>query len=240
MIDKIKTNTNFFSKDNLLVYLDNLYSKIKDERLNDPKVISEILEKMEDACKVTNLSFPDLLQRLDFKPKDLTIEALEAFLAELRSIFWLQHFGFTSIIPLKAKKKISQPDFTAKYNSKIVAIEVFCLIQKHGQQKDPFYDVYKNFDPNFTGSKFGRDFISVANNKKVQLDSVRAGIKILLCVLNSKSMINLNSKNDFDSYLKLLYRKLNLSEQKNYYLGLLTGRPNSSGILDDIIYPKLK
>ena len=106
---------NEFSEDKLIEYLNDVHKATSDNRLIDASVRNSILERAKNACKITNLSYSDLLQRLDFKQNDLTIEALESFLAELRSIFWLQDFGFTNIIPLQAKKSSQQPDFIAKY-----------------------------------------------------------------------------------------------------------------------------
>jgi hypothetical protein len=222
-------------KNDLLAYLDNLYLKTKDVRLANSKIRSDILEKMNKACKICSLSFSDLLQKLDFKPKDLTIEALEAFLAELRSIFWLRDFGFSDIAPFQAGK-FPQPDFIAKFIDKTCAIEVFCLTEAHEQQKDSELGVYKNFDPQFDDSKFGRDFISKANNdKKKQLDSTKADLKILLCVINSTPIVALNTKENFSSHMELLFNKLNWGN--TYYLGFLAGETN--GVLCNTIYPKL-
>ena len=102
-----------YTNNDVLSYLSELYKETKDTRLADQKVQTKIIELIKKGSIITNLFVSDLLAGLDFKPKDLTIEALEAFLAELRSIFWLQAFGFIDIQPLQAGKK-SSPDFTAK------------------------------------------------------------------------------------------------------------------------------
>ena len=227
---------NEFSEDKLIEYLNDVHKATSDNRLIDASVRNSILERAKNACKITNLSYSDLLQRLDFKQNDLTIEALESFLAELRSIFWLQDFGFTNIIPLQAKKSSQQPDFIAKYKDKTCSVEVFCLTQAHEQQKDHSLNVYKNFDPQFNGSKLGRDFASKAKNKKEQLDSSSADMKILLCVVNSQPMIALNTKEEWDGHARLLCE--NLSWGSGYYVGILTGvKPN--GVSSDTIFPKL-
>lgn len=223
---------NYREKD-VLTYLDNLYKKTNDDRLVDKEIQEKIIKLIKNGCKITILSVSDLLSRLDFKPKDLTIEALEAFLAELRSIFWLQDFGFTNITPLKAEKS-AKPDFTAKLENKKCAIEVFCLTRAHEQQKDSFIGVYKNVDPQFLDSKFGRDFMSKANNKRKQLDSVNVRIKILLCVINHSPIINCNDFEDMQKHAKFLYDKL--SWGNGYYVGLLTGA-FVNGKLSDVIYP---
>ncbi|MDP3769806.1 MAG: hypothetical protein U1A25_02040 [Candidatus Sungbacteria bacterium] len=219
-----------FTKKDVLMYLDKIYKKTQDQRLNDEKVRSQILSKINEACQITNLSFSNILQRLDFKPNDLTIEALESFLAELRSIFWLQDFGFTNIVPLQAKKNSQQPDFTAKHQDKTCAVEVFCLTQAHEQQRDSALNVYVNFDPQFEGSKFGRDFMSKAGQKKTQLDFSNADIRVLLCVINSSPAVALNAEADMNKHAKFLREKLGWGV--GYYIGVLAGE-------DSAIYPKL-
>ncbi|MCK9360741.1 hypothetical protein M0Q28_00735 [Patescibacteria group bacterium] len=212
-------------------YLDQLHLKTNDDRLVEPKVRSSILTKIDEACKITSLEYDDLLQRLDFRPKDLTIEALEAFLAELRAIFWLRDFGFIDIMPLKALKKVPRPDFYAKYKDKSSTVEVFCLTETHEQQRDSALKVYVNFNPGFKESKFERDFISKAASKKVQLDSGQSELKIMLCVINSNPIIRLNTKKEMEGYAEYLYKMLNWG--KNYHVGLLTG------LKDDVIFPAL-
>lgn len=227
---------NSHTKKEFLSYLDKLHKNTDYPKIRDSKVRQDILSRLEKACDIVDLSFAELLNGLDFKPNDLTIEALESFLAQLRAIFWLRDFGFSEIAPLKAKKKTEQADFKSKYKNRNSTIEVFCLTQKHGQQRDPHLGVFVNFDPNFKGSKFGRDFMTVAQRKKEQLDSSPADIKVLLCVVNSEPMVALNTKEDFDRHAKLLYGKL--SWGRGYYIGILTdAKPN--GISSDTIFPKL-
>lgn len=216
-------------------YLDNIYQKSEDKRLVDEAVKIKIVELVEKASVITSLSISDLLLRLDFKPNDQTIEALEAFLAELRSVFWLKDFGFLKIVPIQAGKN-AQPDFIAEFAGKNCAIEVFCITEAHEQQKDSTLDVYVNFDPSFSGSKFGRDFMSKAAKKKIQLDSVKAKIKILLCVINSQPVISLNTAEEMHSHAKLLSD--NLGWGPEYYVSLLTGvEVNEKS--SNTIYPKL-
>lgn len=226
-----------YTKKDIMACLNNLCERTDDTTLADQKVRTEIIDLVKNGSKVTKLTQSDLLSKLDFKPKDLRIEALEYFLAELRSIFWLKNFQFTNITPLQARKKNQQPDFTAKYKGKSCAIEVFCSTRKHGQQCDSSLGVFVNFDPNFNGSKFGRDFNTAAQGKKAQLDSIPSAIiKVLLCVVNAKVMVNLNTKNDWDKHVRLLYKRL--SWRPNYYIGILTGA-EVSGVLSDTIFPKL-
>jgi hypothetical protein len=214
-------------------YLNNLFKKTSYNRLADNKVRTKIIGLIKKGSEITNLTVSDLLLKLDFKPNDLTIETLEGFLAELRSIFWLQSFKFTDIQPLSADKKPA-PDFIAKYKNNICAIEVFCLTQTHEQQKDSTLNCYVNFDPQFNGSKFGRDFMSKAIDKKKQLDSNNAKMKILLCIINSNPIISLNTAEEIDKHAEFLYNQLNWGN--NYYVGILTGA-EVNGKPSDIIYP---
>lgn len=223
------------TKNKLEIYLDKLYAKTHDARLIVDECKQLIFNEITRAISVTNLSFDDLLSGLDFKPNDLTIEALESFLAELRSIFWLEDFGFTNILPLEALKTNSNPDFSAVYKGKTCAIEVFCLTQAHEQHRDAD-GIYTNFDPQFEGSKFGRDFINKSPSKKIQLDSIDAQIKILLCVINSTSIVYLNTNEEMQNHAEFLYNKLGWGE--NYYLGILTGKI-INGLPSDTIFPPL-
>lgn len=214
-------------------YLDNINRESNNQRLVDPKVRKKTKELLAEASEITNLPISDLLPRLDFKPNDQTIEALESFFAETRSILWLRDFGFKNIVPLQATTN-PYPDFTANFSGQDCAIEVFCLTEEHEQQKDPILNVYVNFDPNFNGSKFGRDFMSTAIRKKVQLDSHNAKIKILLCVINSNPIIRLNTADEINAHAKFLYDQLNWGA--DYYVGILTD-VQVNGQSSNTIYP---
>jgi hypothetical protein len=208
----------------------------KIEGYEDQNLHEKLIQLIKKACVITNLSESDLLHKLDFQPNNLTNEMIEGFLAQLRAIFWLKRFGFSNITPIEPKRNFPQPDFRANYKDKESAIEVFCLTKTHEQQKDQTLNVYVNFNPQFEGSKFGRDFISKAPSKKIQLDSISAEIKVLLCVINSTPIIALNDAQDIKEMAKFLYHKLNWG--RNYFIGLLTGW-SSFGVLDDTIYPDL-
>ena len=234
MTGEIKIKTDL--KELVFSYLDKLYKVTNDDRLVDKKVRLKIWNKLQKASKITGLSLSELLARIRFKQNDLRIEAMESFLAELRAIFWLRNFGFSKITLIKAKKKTKYPDFEAQFGEKKCAIEVFCLTEKHGQKPDPDLGVYVNFNPQWEGSKFGRDFIASAQRKKEQLDSVNTDIKVLLCVVNSEIMVNANTKEGWEKNAKFLYEKL--SWGRGYYIGILTGA-SVNGKLTDIIYPKL-
>lgn len=217
-------------------YFDRIYKTTNYDWLVDKEARSRIWNSLQKASKITGLSLSELLARIDFKQNDLRIEALDSFLAELRSIFWLQNLGFSKITPNKAKKKTKYPDFEAQFGGKKCAIEVFCLTEKHGQKPNPVINAYVNFNPQWEGSKFGRDFIAIANRKKKQLDSVDADIKFLLCVVNIEIMTSANRKKDWEKHAEFLYNKL--SWGSGYYIGILTGA-SVNGELTDVIFPKL-
>ena len=89
---------------NLNTYLKKVISSVSGIK-NKEKVISRIVSLLDEASQIVDLSLSDLLDGLDFQPNNYQVEKFEAFLAELRSIFWLSHFGFTEIAPLPKKKK---------------------------------------------------------------------------------------------------------------------------------------
>jgi hypothetical protein len=225
-----------YNENDIFIYLNNIYAKTNYDSLDSFGVRMNIVSLSRKACKITKLSVSDLLDKIYFKPNSLNIEDLEAFVAELRAIIWLDNFGFSDIKPIKPKK-IHQPDLLANYKGKKSAIEVFCLTQTHEQQKDKTLNVYVNFKPQFDGSKFGRDFITKSEGEKKQLDSVNADIRLLLCAVNSQPMVDLNDKEDWDKHAEFLYKKLNWGN--NYYIGILTGAV-VNGELTDTIYPKIK
>ncbi len=223
-----------YTEEDFLSYLEKIYKKTGDKRLRNPEVKKNSLSLLYKACKITNLSVSDLLNKIDFNQNDLSIEALESLFAILRAPIWLQHFDFSEITPLKKKKKRRQPDFKAKYKERIAVTEVFCLTQKYGQppcDQKQRVNYYENFDPQFEGSKFGRDFKSKAPDKKKQLDSKSADIKVLLCVVNSDVMVSLNTNEEWNKHAKLLYEKL--SWGNSYYIGIMAGA-------EKVIYPSLK
>lgn len=211
-------------------YLKDTYKKIKDSRLINESIIENIETKITSTSKIVKLSPIDLLKKLDFQENNLTIEKIEAFLAELRAIFWLDNFGFTNITPLRAKKS-KNPDFEAIYESKKAVIEVCCITEKHEQQKDKSLNCYINTDNNFL-SKYKNS----ASCKKSQLDSVKSDMKVFLCVVNSFPVSRLNVRKDFQRYLEQISTDLNWGN--SYYFGVLTGL-ESNGVSDDTIYPSL-
>ncbi len=222
---------NSYTVEHVENYLDLLYKKTSDERLAKSEIKTSILEKIKEASKITNLGVDELLNGLDFKPNDLTIESLESFIAELRAIFWLRNFKFINILPIQATNKGKQADFIATYKNKTYAVEVFCLTKANEQKKDSKLGVYINFN-----AKFICDFIN-KENKKLQLDAMsNVDRKLLLCVANSSPVIALNTADDFKSLIKQIYKSLDWGSP--YFIGLLTGFQSADG-LDDIIYPSL-
>ncbi len=212
-------------------YLKNTHEKINDSRLIDENIVKNIQSRIIKASKIVGLSLDDLIKNLDFQKNNTTIEKVEAFLAELRAIFWLNNLGFSQIKPLNGNSLHKNPDFEAIYKNKKAVIEVYCLTEKHEQKRDKTLNCYVN-----SGSNFLAKYKVSASNKKSQLDSIKSDIKIFLCVINSRPVSRLNTKNDLQNYLKQITTEL--SWGKSYYFGILTGL-ESSGILDDTIYPLL-
>ena len=193
----------------------------------------DILDRLKRATKITNLTFNDLLEKLDFSPNDKSLEKLESFLSELRAIFWINNFSFKQITPLKARKKRPNPDFQAYYQGKKVIIEVACITKTHEQQKDKKYKVYINWN-----EKFRQIIIDKANNKIRQLDSFNSKIKVLLFVINSEPIKSLNNKRDLADIIENVYQQLKWKHP--YYLGVCTGMVDlDTGEINDFIYPEL-
>jgi PHD/YefM family antitoxin component YafN of YafNO toxin-antitoxin module len=223
---------NNYTEKHIEKFLDLLYAKTSDARLTKSETKTNIIKKVEEASRITNLSVEELLRGLDFKPNDLTIQSLESFIAELRAIFWLRNFKFSNIQPIQASNKGKQADFTATYENKTYAVEVFCLTQANEQKRDSKLGVYINFNV-----KFICDFIR-KENKKSQLDAMsNVDRKILLCVANSRPVVALNTADDFKSLMKQIYESLGWGN--SYFAGLATGS-QSSDCLDDVIYPSLE
>lgn len=198
------------------------------------EVVSDIIKKCERAMTLLDLSFSELLAGLDYQQNNYQVDRLEALLAELRSIFWLDLFGFSEIELLTKKKKVRNPDFSARYHGRSAAIEVFCLTQTHQQAKDPQLGVWVNFS-----DKLEKAFSENINNrKKSQLSSYKSELKVMLCVVNSEPIKYLNRQEDFISLLKSLHDRHNM--QNSYKLGVVTGLVNlATGKTDDCIYPPI-
>ena len=181
---------------NLNTYLKKVISSVSGIK-NKEKVISRIVSLLDEASQIVDLSLSDLLDGLDFQPNNYQVEKFEAFLAELRSIFWLSHFGFTEIAPLPKKKKSKNPDFKAKINNKNVVVEVFCLTKKHQQKRDSrlgvFINSYEKLEKSFAAN--------IQKVKKGQISSIDSEVKLLICVVNSDPISRLNTKEDFISIL---------------------------------------
>ncbi len=212
----------------VIKYIEGVLYKTGDLRLQNPEILKDIRSRIQRASNIINMSPSDLVLALDFKENDKTIEAVESFLAELRSIFWLDKFGFFEIKPLKRRcDKKPNPDFEAKYNKKNAVVEVFTLTESNEREKDVQLGVFINSSKDFL-CKYEKK----AKNKKKQLDTIDSDIKILLCVVNQKPISCLNTSDDFKKYLKLISQELKWGN--SYHFGILTGIES-----DDFIYPKL-
>jgi hypothetical protein len=207
-------------KNRIGAYVDIVYKISSDKRLKQPEVVPAILKQIEGASVITGLSEENLLRGLDFKPKDKTVSALESFLAELRVVHLLHELGFENIQPIEATGLYKTPDFEAVFHNKTCAIEVFCLPAEFGQLPNES-GLYRNFDPEFAESKFGKKFFDKAAIKKLQLDSIVAEAKIVLCVVNHSCICALSTNVDVRVHAEFLSEKLNWG--MGYHVGLLCG-----------------
>ncbi len=216
-----------FTKEDIKNYLK------KFEKSTDNSIQVQILEFFDKASCITKLSFSDLVKSLDFAPNDDKIEKLESFLAELRSIFFLNNFGFSNIEPISAGQT-KQPDFAAYYKNKSSTIEIFSFTEIGSEIPDLPNNTYLLND-----RKLISCFVCKAMSKKAQLDAICSENKQLICVINDLPYSNLFSRNEYEQFLKEISKILNWGD--NYYFGILTGKTDAfTDLSDDIIYPNLK
>ena len=217
-----------YTKSDLKTYIKSMHNKRPSLFRGDfISIETDILSKVTNAQQITSLNLDTLLNGLDFAPNNLETSNFEAFLAELRTIYWLSDLGFTNIYPIKAKKKISQPDFIAKYKNHNAIIDAYCMTFTNQQKPDPVLNVFINSHDKLLQtikSKFNEE-------KKPQLNILTSQIEIFLCVINSEPIKNTNDTYDFKNYLEQVYNDLSL--ELPYYLGICTGT-------DDCIYPSLQ
>jgi len=221
----------------LFDYLINALNKNISDRYTD-RILSEkriyTLAAIDDmfvkAAKACQLSPKEIITGLDFNSKDCGSGRIEAFFAELRTINGLTQFGFTDINPLRAYNK-KRSDITAKYNSNKYAVEVFHSPSQYTRWPD--HKIPKN--------DFNKYYLNKASEKKAQLDTTAKELhcskRLLVCVVDSKNIKELNTKNAFRDILKRIYHDLNWGP--NYYYGIITGMVDLSGQADDVIYPSI-
>jgi len=205
-----------------------LESYMKKFDCNDDQ-IKKTLEMFKGAEEITGLAFDDILDGIDFKPNDYKKESLEAFLAELRVIFFLNNIDGKEIIPIASNNKDKSPDFSFSINKAKFIAEVFCATAEKSESKDEHVGAYI-----LPYGKFVEYYCYIAEKKKEQLDAITDVKKFLICVLNDFPYSRLYCRKDYENFLKEIVEKLNWGS--DYYFSIVTGL-KSNGEDDDIIYP---
>ena len=184
---------------------------------------------IERASNVLNVHSSEIIRISDFDSNDVGTGRIDAFIAELRVINWLNDIKFKNISFLIAKR-IKMADIYAEYDSDKYIIEVFCAIS--GSYRWPGH---KNKSKDLISY-----YISRANEKKNQLDHTalkfNCNKKIIVLVLDSDIAVALNTRSDFLEILKRIYDILGWGDK--YYFAIMTGRTSFNGS-DDVIYPEL-
>ena len=95
-------NMKTYTKSDLKTYIKSMHNKRPSLFRGDfISIETDILSKVTNAQQITSLNLDTLLNGLDFAPNNLETSNFEAFLAELRTIYWLSDLGFTNIYPIK-------------------------------------------------------------------------------------------------------------------------------------------
>lgn len=194
----------------------------KEYALNGEKGICSLLSKV---AYITKQSTDDVLSGADFKKEEINIEKLEAIIAELRTVVFLNNFKFESIELIKAKKSTKSPDIECKLGNKKFCVEVTCLTAEYSRKKEG------NKYP-FDNEKFKREFIERINIKNKQFELREESGKMFCFVLNKQPDLACYSKDEYIEIIKKVYNETYLNE--GYYIGFITGLND-----EDFIYPDL-
>jgi hypothetical protein len=212
-------------------YLDKLHAKHNDDwskELLEQDFRNSMEGRFNRACASCQFTCNQLLKGLDFKPNDLRKEALESFIAELRTISWLGDLQMQNIKPIPAQQNRSFADFYCEFMGIRYIVETFCSVQSS----------YRYSDHMRQSANLEKYFIKRAQEKKIQLESTANEFgcqnKIIVLVLNSYPALALTTKNDYGQLLENICKKLNWGN--NYWFGLITGMSSLQGN-DDSIYP---
>jgi len=222
-------------------YIENAFKKGAQEHLlpliaieKERKIVLEKINNLfKNASNITGLSTAEILNRADFNQNDIALGQIDAVLAELRTIIFLDNMNFCDIIPLKAKQDKECSDFIANKNGYKYSIEVFCRISK--ELKEEFKTDKITIKPlTYTDDLF-QDYVEKARKKKKQLDNTakenQCDKKIIVMVLNNENILGLST---FE-YPKILEKiSSELKWGNDYYFAIVTGL-----VSFDIIYPSI-
>ena len=230
-------------------YIENANKKDAKEHLipviTNKKERKTVLDAIDNLFKkdfnITKLSPDKLIKTSDFHPKDTDIASLDAVLAELRTIIFLDTLNLYNIIPLQAKKDEKCADFIAAGGSDRYAIEVFCKIsQSPRRTEDELKKELKTdiiLKPLTYEDDLFRYYIDKSRCKKIQLDNTAKKYKcnkgIMVMVLNDPKIFGfLTSADECTKILSKISTELDWGS--NYYFAIITGLVSL-----DIIYPSI-
>lgn len=212
------------STDNFMEIFDKFKKCV--EKLGHRESIAGIESLLKSASDATGQNTENILECCDFKKDgELSIEKLEAILAEIRSINFLKNNCFINIKLLKAHKNKKRPDLYAEIATKRFDIEVTCLTNAHSRKKQG--SVYT-----FRDHKFLDEFTGRITKKIAQLETGSNKFKMIIFVLNHYPEKALCNKQEYEKFIEQAYKKSQLSN--NWYLGLVTGSND-----DDFVFPNL-
>lgn len=207
-------------------WLSNFPEKVRD------KEKAAILDLIQNVKGVTQQSIEEILEGVDFRSQEKSIEKLEAILAELRTVIFLNNSNFVDIKLYSGKKKRKNPDISARWKSQQFTTEVACLTKKNSRDKIPGLDIYSIDD-----KKLLNTLESIAKNKKEQLDITKDEKKLLTFVVNRSPDLELHTLEDYKDILKNLVEKLKWGAI--YHFAIVTGS-EINGRQCDLIYPNLQ
>ena len=196
-------------------------------------VLDAIDNLFKKASNITKLSPDKLIKASDFRPKDTDIASLDAVIAELRTIIFLDNLNLYNIIPLQAKKDEKCADIIATGGSDKYVIEVFCKISQ-----SPRRTITNEISDSSTYEEdLFRHYIDKSRCKKIQLDNTAKKYKcnkgIMVMVLNDPKIFGfLTSADECTKILSKISTELDWGS--NYYFSIVTGL-----ISLDIIYPPI-
>lgn len=215
----------------------------------------DILKRLMHLCKkvskVCNVEPGRLCEDFHFNPSNSQYERLEAWIAELRTVCFLDGVGCSEIRPIPEDPNAKSADLECRTNDEIVCIEVCCdrdVDSKKGFHQSILDD--KGEPPiaspkqlNLAGGQdqIKRFLLARAGDKESQLaSSMRGGEyqrSILAVVVNSPRHHALLDRNGIEEILRLVHEELKWKDWQ--HLAFITGMEDQRGQQHDCIYPHL-
>lgn len=183
-----------------------------------------------DSRRILNCDKKQIIKGLDFHPNDVQRGRIDALLAELRTVSWLDSQGFHDIQLLESAGK-KQADMLATLSGSRFAVEVFCSTDAAYRWPDhpnPHLDLIQ-------------DFINEAIKKRPQLDATatdhNCDKRLLALVLDSEPARKRLDHSHHAANLQRIAEALGWGDR--YHFALITGMGDAREGPDDTIYPNL-